>query len=222
MSQTELKIAWATHEAAKYACVNWHYSKSLPAGKMVKVGTWEDGMFIGVVLFSYGANQNLLKPYGLNQHEGCELTRIALNKHVSPVSKIIAIAFRFLKSQSAGLRLIVSYADSGRGHYGGIYQATNWIYEGYFDGESSVVVNGEKMHRRTAYSRFGTTRPAGSINVPASGKHKYLMPLDKAMKIQIATLAKPYPKRTKEQAAGYPPALGGATPTCTLHIEDVK
>jgi hypothetical protein len=29
----ELKIDWASHEAAKYACENWHYSKCLPAGK---------------------------------------------------------------------------------------------------------------------------------------------------------------------------------------------
>ncbi|WP_459208945.1 Mom family adenine methylcarbamoylation protein [Bacillus haynesii] len=52
----DLKIAWATHKAAKFACENFHYSKCLLAGKLVKIGTWEDGKFIGVVIFSRGAN----------------------------------------------------------------------------------------------------------------------------------------------------------------------
>ncbi len=218
-SKPVLRIDWATHEAAKYACLNWHYSKSIPCGKMVKVGAWEEERFVGVVLFAYGANANISKPYGLQQIECCELVRIALRDHATPVSKIMALAIKLLKNQSPCIRLIVSYADDGQGHYGGIYQATNWIYEGYFGGESNVVVNGKLMHRRQAYSLYGTTRPTGSTNVPASGKHKYLMPLDAAMREKIAPLAKPYPKstRVKKQDAGHPPALGGAVPTDTLH-----
>ena len=219
-SKPVLKIDWATHEAAKFACLNWHYSKSLAAGKLVKVGAWEGGRFVGVVLFAYGANGNIGKPYGLQQIECCELVRIALRDHTTPVSKIMALAIKMLAKQSPGIRLIVSYADTGQGHHGGIYQATNWIYEGYFGGESSVIVNGKLMHRRQAYSLYGTTRPPGSTNVPASGKHKYLMPLDAAMREQIAPLAKPYPKRTmrtKEQDAGHPPALDGVTPIRALH-----
>ena len=46
--QPELKIDWATHKAAKYACENWHYSKCLPSGKTVKLGVWEDNNFIGI------------------------------------------------------------------------------------------------------------------------------------------------------------------------------
>lgn len=33
----DLKVDWATHEAAKFSCENFHYSRSLPAGKSVKV-----------------------------------------------------------------------------------------------------------------------------------------------------------------------------------------
>ena len=172
-----------------------------------------------MVLFGYGANSNISKPYGLKQTECVELTRIALRDHATPVSKIIARAIKMLKQQSPGLRLLVSYADTGHGHHGGIYQATNWIYEGYFDGEKSVIVNGRLMHRRQAYSLYGTTRPVGSINLSASGKHKYLFPLDDEMRAKIAPLAKPYPKstRVKKQDAGHHPALGGAVPTDTLH-----
>ena len=54
---------------------------------------------------------------------------------------------------------------------------------------------------------------------PIIWKHKYIMPLDASIREQIAPLAKPYPKRTtrtKEQDAGNPPALEGATPIRAL------
>jgi hypothetical protein len=210
-----LKIDWATHEAAKYACTNWHYSKSMPVGKMVKVGAWEDGKFIGVVLYSYGANYNLLKPYKLEQHQGCELTRVALTTHCTPVSRIMAIALKFLQKASPGLRLIVSYADSAKGHHGGIYQATNWLYEGTIKQSSTAEYNGKIAHKRT----FDSAGIKGYVLHKAVVKHKYLMPLDNVMREKILPLAKPYPKRTtrtKEQDTGYHPVLGGVTPTRAL------
>ena len=103
-SKPTLKIDWCSHEAAKHAVVNWHYSGSLPVGKSVKVGAWEDGKFIGVVIFAYGANNNIGKPYGLQQVECCELVRVALANHKTAVSKIVAIALRFLKNQADPIR----------------------------------------------------------------------------------------------------------------------
>lgn len=127
---TNLRIDWATHAAAKFACEHFHYSKSLPAGKSVKVGAWEDDQFIGVVIFSRGATQHIGSPYGLTQKECCELTRVALTKHKSFVSEILAKALKFLKEKSPNIQLVVSYADVEQNHHGGIYQATNWVYEG--------------------------------------------------------------------------------------------
>jgi hypothetical protein len=192
----ELKIDWASHDAAKYACINWHYSKCLPVGKLVKVGAWEEGKFIGVVIFGRGANNNMLKPFGLEQDNGCELVRIALTKHVTPVSKIMAFAIRFLKKSQAGLQLIVSYADPEQGHHGGIYQACNWIYTGPSDKAVKVFYKGKWSHKKTV-----DDAGVDQTNLPkkvVSGKHKYLMPLDKDMSVKIAPLAKPYPKREKQ------------------------
>ena len=216
-SKPTLKIDWATHEAAKFACVNWHYSACMPAGKIIKIGVWEGGRFIGVILFSRGANNRLGSPYQLAQTEICELTRIALTKHQAPVSKIAAIAMLFLKRNSPGLRLIVSYADPMQGHHGGVYQAGNWVYVGASQAQREVMYNGKIMHKRTANSLFGTIK--GMDKSPMMWKHKYIMPLDAAMREQITPLAKPYPKRTtrtKEQDAGNPPALEGATPIRAL------
>ena len=218
-SKPTLKIDWATHEAAKFACLNWHYSKSLPVSKIVKVGAWEDGKFIGVVLFSWGANHNLSKPYGLLMTECCELVRVALTSHITPVSRIMAIAIKWLEKQSPGLRLIVSYADTSQGHHGGIYQATNWLYTGSILQASTAEFNGKVAHKRT----FDSAGIKGYVLHPAKPKHKYLMPLDAAMREQIAPLAKPYPKRTtrtKEQDTGHPPVLEGASPIRALQLAE--
>lgn len=209
-----LKIDWATHEAAKYACENWHYSKCIPVGKLVKVGVWEDGRFIGVVLFSRGANNNLLRPYGLNTDEGCELTRIALTKHRTAVSRILSISFKFLKKNSEKLRLVVSYADTGAGHHGGVYQAGGWFYVGFINQASTAILNGKIAHKRT----FDAAGIKGYKLLPAKPKHKYLMPLDEEMRKKIMPLAKNYPKRPKpsSEATGVLPVEGGAEPTRTL------
>jgi hypothetical protein len=213
-----LKIDWATHEAARYAVENWHYSESMPAGKLVKVGAWENGKFIGVVLFGRGANNNIGKPYRLEQTAACELVRIALTKHITPVSKIAAIAMRFLKANSPGLRLIISYADPLQGHHGGIYQAGNWIYCGTSQAQQEVMHNGKIMHKRTANSLFGTIK--GMQKSPIMWKHKYLMPLDNEMRKRIFPLSKPYPKRASSETIDTPgihPGKGGETPTDALH-----
>lgn len=204
---TTLKIAWATHEAAKFACENFHYSKCLPAGKLVKVGAWEDGKFIGVVIFSRGANGKIGSPYGLTQKECCELTRVALNHHKSFVSEILAKAIKFLKAQSPNIVLIVSYADTEQNHHGGIYQATNWIYQGKTDGEHYFIIHGKKVHPKSIYSKYGKgsqriewLRKNVDSNAQVymtTGKHKYLMPLNKKIRKKILHLNKPYPKPKK-------------------------
>ena len=204
MGKADLRIDWATHEAAKYACINWHYSGCLPAGKLVKVGAWEDGKFIGVVLFGRGANHNMVKGYGLDQDHGCELVRIALTKHLTPVSKISAYAIRFLKQQSPNLRLIVSYADPEAGHHGGIYQAGNWIYRGISASAVKVWYNGKWSHKKTVDD--AGVRQDNLLKKKVAGKHTYLMPLDAEMRARILPLSKPYPKRAKQAISGDQPS----------------
>jgi hypothetical protein len=222
MGKADLRIDWATHAAAKYACENWHYSGCLPAGKLVKVGAWESGKFIGVVLFGRGANNRMASAYQLGQDEACELVRIALTKHQSPVSRIAAQAMRFLKKQSDGLRLIVSYADPKQGHHGGIYQAGNWTYQGRSQAQRELLINGVFTHKRSAHAKYGTASPEKITAMsgkkvewaPVEWKHVYLMPLDADMRARILPLAKPYPKRAKQAMDGIQPLQrqGGTDP----------
>ncbi len=207
----KLKVNWATHEAAKHACVNWHYSKSVPVPPLVKIGAWENEKFIGVVIFSRGASSNLLKPYGLNSDQGCELTRIALSDHKTPVTRIVRIAIKFLCQHNKGLRLIVSFADPNQGHVGGIYQAGNWIYAGQSAKSKEYWHKGKKYHGRQVSEKGWNIqqgqkrrcpKPSQCQIVETEGKYRYIMPLDDDMKEQITKLSKPYPKRSKQAMAG--------------------
>src|SRR6185312_4060305 len=89
-----LKLDWCSHAAAKYAVEHWHYSRSLPTPPLVKIGAWEDGAYIGAVIYGRGGNNHLGAPYGLGVTELCELTRIALTAHRTPVSRIAALSLR--------------------------------------------------------------------------------------------------------------------------------
>lgn len=208
MGKADLRIDWATHAAARYAVETWHYSRVLPVPPLVKVGAWEDEKFIGVVIFSRGATPSLFNPFGLAQTEGCELTRIALTEHTSPVSRVVRLAMQFLKRSSPELRLIVSFADPSEGHHGGIYQAGNWIYSGRTSGSREYIgPDGKRWHARMVKKQGWTTvqgkkrktlTPDQCTPVEKPGKHRYLMPLDAEMRAQIAPLAKPYPKRAKQ------------------------
>lgn len=207
---SDLRMDWASHAAATFACTRWHYSHCMPAGKTVKIGAWEAGRFIGVVIFSRGANKQLLNPYGLTQVEGCELTRVALAAHATPVSRIVSIAVRLLRRQSPGMRLIVSFADPEQGHHGGIYQAGGWLYTGAVE-THHYLIGGVKVHPKSVHSRYGTGSQRMAwirehLDPEAERvivfKHRYLYPLDGDIRAAIAPLSQPYPKRPKQAMAG--------------------
>lgn len=223
-----LEVAPATYEAAKYAVENWHYSRTMPVGKLTKFGVWESGKFKGAILFGRGATPNLPKPYGLTQYECCELVRVALTDHVAPVSQMVAIALKKLKQHSPGLRLVVSFADPDEGHKGGIYQAGNWVFAGYSPGAKFFRIHGKKTHPRSVGAMGGIQSidwvqsnldPNAQVILTAP-KLRYLYPLDKPMRRKISKYALPYSNAVEgleasrgnsvaeEQVQSLPTALG--------------
>jgi hypothetical protein len=121
---------------------------------------------------------------------------------------VVSYALRAIKRQS-DLRLIISYADPREGHLGIIYQASNWVYIGRSAADDKrnhpyCAPDGKVIHWRTMsgicgrYGKQHTEQAAtelGYTSLPGIPKHKYLYPLDRAMRRQIEPLRKPYPKR---------------------------
>lgn len=201
-----LHLDWCSVRAAKYAVEHWHYSKSYTIFPCVCIGAWESDRFVGAVIFARGANKNIGSPYGLNDTQCSELVRVALDtKHCTPTSQVVSGAIRMLQSKEKSLRLLVSYADINHSHVGTIYQAMNWLYAGMTpDSYLYKWKDGELYHQREVSKTgfkpyFGEIRRVPKIDecerILQLGKHRYLYPLDRAMRKQIASLAKPYPKR---------------------------
>lgn len=178
----------------------------MPNPKSVYIGVWEDGCFIGAIIFGTGGGQATNgEKYGLKPFEMAELERVALDRHVTPVSRIVAIAIKLLRQQSPGLRLLVSYADPAWNHHGGVYQAGGWIYTGATPTGKALLDSKGKLHHSRVVAQsgfkvqFGSTKKVrtwkSGTKVTLPGKHRYLLPLDDASRDRVESLRKPYPKR---------------------------
>jgi hypothetical protein len=233
---SDLRLDFCSHEAAKHSILRWHYSRQMPKAKLVKIGVWEAGRFVGSIIYGLGANRHLCRPFGLKPTEACELVRVALapgREH--PTSQCIAISLKLLRRQSPGLKLVVSYADHGQGHVGTIYQAGGWIFLGASQ-QSYIRVRGVIEHPRTLYDRYG--RQGQSIpwlkanvdpraeRVPMAPKLKYVMPFDKKLRRELEAIALPYPKNAAEvtpgDTPGDQPGKGGSRPTQPLQPTDPR
>jgi hypothetical protein len=203
----------------------------MPYGKLIKIGVWEDKKFIGAVIFSRGACPSYGTKFGLDQTKVCELTRVALNSHITPVSKILSIAIKMLKKSNKGLRLIVSYADQNQGHLGSIYQAGNWLYQGNASQRDAYwIINGKRIHNRSVSQKYNTASMGWIQNnidknahkLKEKLKHKYLMPLDKDMMSKIKPLAQSYPKKNCDagvisSTSSFQDGGDGAEPIASLY-----
>lgn len=213
------EVAPCSHEAAKYAVENWHYSRILPTGKLVKFGVWENAKFVGVVIFSRGASPWLGKALELDQTEICELTRIAMTKHSTPVSQVVAICLKKFKESNPKMRAVVSFADPKEGHIGGIYQAGNWIYTGQSGEVTEYFVDGRWRHKKGVWNRLVKEKKQGK-NLPVveggepvpwrdmPGKFRYIYPLDKAMRRRVMKLALDFPNAVQGLEVSRPHSLG--------------
>ena len=132
-----------------------------------------------------------------------------------PLTKLISFSCRKLKQN--GCDLVVSYADQGVGHHGGIYQASGWLYAGKrqraMDG---VLIDGTFIPGRMCNNKWGTRSPEKlSLLLPNrkveahydEGKHLYFRALTKsgrkkADRLGLATTGYPKPAldKTSEHA----------------------
>jgi hypothetical protein len=100
---------------------------------------------------------------GIQLDEVLELTRLVCldgyGKNLE--SYVIGQSFEWLKKNDTRVKVLVSYADPEQSHTGGIYRATNWLYQGC--GASKLMPDysikleetGMWIHSRTVSAKFG-------------------------------------------------------------------
>lgn len=87
---------------------------------------------------------------------------------------------------------LVTYADSGQGHTGAIYRATNWEYAGMMPGHTTwkTPEGGQVSRKSTNKTRNHAEMAAlGYINAGRSGKHKFTMRLHPSVPTGLAAAA---------------------------------
>jgi hypothetical protein len=125
-----------------------HYAKRIPQ-IMYAFGLYDDEHLVGVVTYGIPASPALCM--GICGKEWSdkvlELNRLCLQDNTKNQSS-------FLVSNSIKLlpkpTIVVSYADTGQGHVGYVYQATNFLYTGLSANRVDWTVKGlEHKHSKT-------------------------------------------------------------------------
>ena len=175
---------------------------------------------VGVATYGYPVGRLAAQSISeeLEPNEVLELTRLFIfDDHGKNIeSYFIGQTMKLIKEIDSSVKCLMSYADPRVGHLGGIYQATNWLYQGdsmrMVDAYSvRLEEDSEWLHSRTVFSRWGSNnldilkKKIGKTfwvrEEPRKHRYLYLLCNKKHKKNIMKTLKHPilpYPKNKKE------------------------
>ena len=125
---------------------------------------------IGCIAYGFPIGRRVLgsifkKDLELTTKNILELTRLVIydgyGKNIE--SYVISQSFKWLKENASDVKVLISYADPEQNHAGGIYQATNWLYQGCGAIQMAPTFSlrlsedEEWVHSRTVYSMYGSS-----------------------------------------------------------------
>ena len=225
-----MRLEIASHKAIKYACMNFHYAKSIPVNTFGYSVFNDKGEWCGVILYGLGATPNIGSQYNLKQGQIVELVRMALNGKQKSTSQAMSISLKLLIKKLPLCKMVVSYADIDQNHTGTIYQATNWFYVGDCNQNTRTgfIINGKKVHNKSLHSLGKSQSLVGAQSIDknavefiSKGKRKYIYPIDKSLLPLCKSLSKPYPKQAsevnKDKHSISNAGIGGSNPTHSLY-----
>lgn len=183
-----------------------HYSRSVNGCKVsLCFGLYDGDELVGAALFG-ALSTTAWKRYGDREGDVVELRRLVCLDRCprNTESWFIARCLKQLKRLTS-YKVCISYADPYHGHYGVIYQASNWKYHGQTPGDILLKTpDGRMYHSRALRTKYkGDFKPfvkqlralndAGClIKVDVPGKYIYSYRLDGQQKATEV----PYPKPT--------------------------
>ena len=182
---------------------------------------------IGCLVYGYPVGRSAIKSVidGLEKDECLELTRLFIHDGYGSNIESFAMgqSFKWMKDNASNIKMLLSYADPEQMHLGGIYQATNWLYQDCRDIQLmpnySISIESDPhkwIHSRTVFSRWGSHNldhlktQLGKENLTEfwrkkeSAKHRYIQVLgqNKSEKRKLTKRLKhkvsPYPKDASE------------------------
>lgn len=177
-----------------------------------------DGLFgsklVGIVTYGVPFSCTLRRGIAGREFESnvLELNRLCLlNNKKNEASLLVGSSLKLLPNDS----IIVNFADSAQGHYGYVYQSTNFLYTGLTTKRSDFHVKGkENIHHQTLLQEFigSNNRTQDLLNkykdrvyrVERSIKHRYInFAGNKRFKKKVLKSLKygikPYPKGKQDE-----------------------
>lgn len=136
-------------DQAKHWFLKKHYAHRIPSVSFA-FGLYIDGILTGVVSYGTPASSTLLSGVCGEEYSALvmELNRLIIDEGApkNSASFLVSRSLRLLPKP----RIIVSYADSGQGHVGYVYQACNFLYTGLSSKFTDPKVKGlEHQHHAT-------------------------------------------------------------------------
>ena len=162
------KIIGLNRKLVKEWLLKRHYAHRLPSISFA-FGLVDEREIIGVCTFGIPASPSLCRGICGEKYKSLvlEFNRLIIEEgspHNS-ASYLIGNSIKLLPSP----RILVSYADTGQGHIGYVYQATNWLYTGLTQ-ERTDIFAGKSKHSRH-YDKNGDY----SKRQFRSAKHRYIL-----------------------------------------------
>lgn len=206
----QFRVAPIEHQDCIQWCLYKHYAHRMPSISFAFGLFKTDGMeLVGICTYGHPFSSTLKRCLGEEYTETMlELNRLCVNEGLpkNALSFFVSQTLKMLPSPTP----VVSYADSGQGHHGYIYQATNWIYTGLSAKFEDYVVRGmENLHHTSIGDRGGRADKLGhkvshadrlremygEENVylrERSRKHRYFFFIGNKREVQKMRAALPY------------------------------
>ena len=179
-----------------------HYAHRIPPISFA-FGLYEGLALKGVCTFGSPASHDLIvgamgEEYTFNF---IELNRLVVNDGL-PRNALSFFVSQCLKALPRPM-VVISYADSGKGHHGYIYQATNWIYTGLSKPHTDYLPEGMEGAHQRSISQISVTewrKTTNLVKVERAQKYRYFKFLGdkrqvrKMMKDLKFPIVKEYPK----------------------------
>jgi hypothetical protein len=207
-----------TFQEAKAVVVAGHYTHSLTKGRLC-FGMKRNGVIIGVAVYGQPSGRKVASSIwdGGDERNTIELLRLFLwdSTGKNAESWFIAKTLRLLPDE---VRAVVAYAAPGAGHYGAVYQASNWLYVGrsksgqnyYYTDADGMYVNKRipwqygPRSGRPEIKEAEAAKILGLERVNEGRKYVYVYPIDKRIKKKLKRQIEDYPKPEPQKAVGAP------------------
>lgn len=170
-----------------------HYSGTASVSTF-SIGLYKDDVLIGVICYGPSSAPPMAKSISnlISNNNYLELQRLFIYDvtEKNTESWFIGQSIKLIRNKYPDVKVIISFADSGEGHVGTIYQATNFLYLGKTDPRKALIDmrTGLEKHPRSLQRLKKNASPkyeefmSNCVPVVKNGKYRYLLIFDDCIK----------------------------------------